>query len=212
MEAKFINLSPIYPIFDFDYALKHGLCFKNIISMWSKSHLIDFIQIRAKSLSFKSFACLYKEIQTFFPNLKIVLNDHWDLAIELNAFGFHIGKKDFESLTSENKKRIQNSLLFKGTSCHSLEDLYNLEDFWSYTGLGPIFSTENKKNYKHTVGIKQLELIPIHFKIPIFLIGGINEINLKSILKINHFKIASISCLSYKEKLTKISKLYESRN
>ncbi len=162
--------------------------------------------MRAKSLSTLEYKILYSDLVLSFPNCKIIVNDFWEFGIEANAFGIHIGKEDFASLTEQDQKKIQNARnIFKGTSSHSIEDLKSLDvNLWDYSGFGPIFETSTKQTTNPTLGIEILEKAIQITKIPIVPIGGISLENFKSLFGFGKILPASISMMANEKSLVKI--------
>ncbi|MCE9501220.1 MAG: thiamine phosphate synthase, partial [Leptospira sp.] len=136
----------LYPILDLDFCNKNGILPDSLIKIWSQETLtVPFIQVRAKSLNVKDFTAFYRQLKEQNPGARLIVNDHWEVAIKENAFGFHVGKEDFQFLPDEERKIIGSSPLFKGTSSHNLEDIKNLDsEIWNYSGIGPIFQTSTK--------------------------------------------------------------------
>ncbi|EMY15615.1 thiamine monophosphate synthase/TENI domain protein [Leptospira weilii str. Ecochallenge] len=81
---------------------------------------------------------------------------------------------------------------------------------WNYTGLGPIFPTDNKGDAKPAIGTEILEKVVRESLLPVTLIGGIQVGNLDLILKKGEFLLSSISmaCLEreFRAAATKIRK------
>lgn len=173
--------------------------------------LVPFVQIRAKSASILELEFLVKSLQDRYPRLLLILNDFWEQAIEWNCFGAHVGKEDYEALNSEEKKVLFNSKLYLGTSSHTLEEVNGLDSsLWNYTGLGPIFPTNNKEDAKPAIGTEILGKVTRESLLPVTLIGGIQVGNLDLILKKGAFLLSSISmaCLEreFRAAATKIRK------
>ncbi|WP_425268818.1 thiamine phosphate synthase [Leptospira barantonii] len=185
----------IYPILDFDFCKKKNLDLFDLPKLWLEyPDLVPFAQIRAKNVSISELERLVKSLQDGYPNVPWILNDHWKQAMLWNCFGAHVGKEDYEVLTDAEKKHLSESELFLGTSSHSLEEVKNLDSsLWDYTGLGPIFPTENKDDAKSAVGTDTLGRIQRESTLPVTLIGGIQVSNLDLILKEGAFLLSSIS-------------------
>ena len=196
----------IYPILDIDYLTKNNTSYKEILDIWNKnSDLISFFQLRAKNLSFYQYKKLYKKIKEL-TNLQIIINDNWKLALEEKIFGIHLGKEDWLNLKiSEQKKIKELKLDYKGTSSHSLSDLFNLDKkVWNYTGFGPIYSTLNKKSDYPVLGIKNLKKAIKLNLIHLVPIGGINLSKYKKIIKLGILTPAMIGEVNDKKKLVKL--------
>ncbi|PJZ42920.1 thiamine phosphate synthase [Leptospira kmetyi] len=202
----------IYPILDFDFCKKRNLDLFELPKLWLEyPDLVPFVQIRAKNISLSELEFLVKSLQDRYPNVLWILNDFWKQAKTWNCYGAHVGKEDFETLTDEEKKLLSDSELFLGTSSHSLDEVKNLDSsLWNYTGLGPIFPTENKDDAKSEIGTETLRRLKEESPLPVTLIGGIQVSNLDLILKEGPFLLSSISmaCLE-KEFRASASKIRE---
>ncbi|MBP7280362.1 MAG: thiamine phosphate synthase [Leptospiraceae bacterium] len=190
-----------------DFCNTQNILLEDLIRLWENfPDCISFFQLRAKSISLSEYKALYNHLRTIFPNSKIIINDFWEFALEINAFGIHIGKEDFASLSTSQKALLKNAkTILKGTSSHSLEDLRNLDQtLWDYSGFGPIFPTNTKKTNTPPLGVRNLELALNQTSIPLVPIGGINSENFFTLG--NFFKItpASISMMANEKSLIKI--------
>jgi thiamine-phosphate pyrophosphorylase len=187
----------LYPILDLNYCERNLIDIPTLLKMWEEfPDLIDCIQLRAKSYSRKELISVYESIQEH-TKLPIILNDYWELAIELKAYGFHLGKEDFIAASDSDKIKIQSAEMIKGTSSHSIDDLRNLEKgLWNYTGFGPIFHTGTKKSAYKPLGTAMLRDAIDNYPIPIVPIGGINSVNFWSVVYGRECKPASISLFS----------------
>lgn len=190
----------IYPILDIEFCNSNNIKVPELLSLWlNHPSLIDFIQLRAKNETDTEIKYYYEEIKRAFPNLKIIINDRWNLALELQSFGVHLGKEDFLKLNKIEKDRLKNIPIYKGTSSHCIEDVKNLDpSFWSYSGFGPIFPTNTKVTNNAILGVDKLKEAVKISKVPIVAIGGINFENFTSVLETGVYKIASISLMSDK--------------
>ncbi len=188
-------LPGIYPILDLDFCNKRNLDILSLPKLWLEyPDLVPLVQIRAKSASVLELEFLVKSLQDRYPDVPWILNDDWKRAIEWNCFGAHVGKEDYEVLNSEEEVALFESDLYLGTSSHTLEEVNALDvSLWNYTGLGPIFPTENKEDAKSVTGTKILEKIAGGTSLPVTLIGGIQVGNLDLILKAGEFLLSSIS-------------------
>ena len=183
----------------------------DILEDWSASpQIIPFIQLRLKNHTDAEIEKIYRHLSTNHPSLKIIINDYWRLAEKLGAFGFHLGKEDYAELTHAEKIELSRSKLFKGTSSHSAEDIRNLEPFWDYSGIGPVFGTNSKQTPYPTLGISQLGDIISLSKTPLVAIGGIGPDNYMELLTATGITIAAIASLSDKNSFYKMKEILES--
>ncbi len=204
----FLTTPFLYPILDMEYVEKNGLDLYKLIDLWMYRSSIPFIQLRAKKYSLSGYTKLYKEILNYKPDVKVIVNDFWEFAIQENAYGLHIGKEDFSSLSVNSVLKLKEYSGVKGTSCHSIQDLLSLDpNIWNYTGFGPIFPTHSKKSDHPTLGTECLKHLPDMGNISIVLIGGISQQNAREIVSIGRFSIASISALSKEANLIQMEEL-----
>lgn len=78
-------------------------------------------------------------------DIALFVNDAWQLAIEYQVYGLHLGQEDLDSLSSDDLEQIRSSGLRLGLSTHSLEEAARAKALKpSYIALGPIFETSCK--------------------------------------------------------------------
>lgn len=103
-----------------------------------------FIQLRAKDLPRET---LREEIATALAacrarEAELVVNDHWELAIELGATTVHLGQTD---LDGADLAALRHRGIRLGVSTHSHEELERaLSTDPDYVALGPIYPTTLK--------------------------------------------------------------------
>lgn len=195
------NQPGLYPILDLDFCKKKNLNFFELPKLWMEFRdLVPWIQIRAKNVRSEELNTLVKTLLDKYPSIPWILNDDWKEAIRLNCFGAHVGKEDYEALNEEEKISLRESNLFLGTSSHTVEEVNSLDSsLWNYTGLGPIFSTENKDDAKSAIGTDVLANLSGSVTTPVTLIGGIQVSNLDQILEQGSFLLSSISMVCLEE-------------
>jgi len=206
-KLSLFHSAKLYPILDLDFCKSKNISLSELIHLWNKfPDCISFFQLRAKSISQSEYKNLYLELKKNFPSAEIIVNDFWEIALEVNAFGLHIGKEDYEVLSKPHKtilKAAKGSL--KGTSSHNLLDLQNLElDLWDYSGFGPIFETTSKKTNNPTLGTRNLTQAILEAKLPLVPIGGIDSTNFSSLYGFGKITPASISMMADEKSLVKI--------
>ncbi|GAA8993100.1 thiamine phosphate synthase [Helicobacter pylori] len=134
-----------------------------------------------------------------------IVNDEVQLALELKADGVHVGQEDMaiEEVMTLCKKR-----LFIGLSVNTLEQALKVchLDGVAYLGVGPIFSTQSKKD-KQVVGVELLKKIKDSgIKKPLVAIGGITMHNASKLRE--YGGIAVISAIAQaKDKALAVEKL-----
>tara|TARA_B100001564_G_scaffold354632_1_gene365551 strand:+ start:32 stop:664 length:633 start_codon:yes stop_codon:yes gene_type:complete len=183
-------LSGLYPITpsmyksDFDYLSK----IKTVIESG-----IDIFQFRCKTFSFKRKKFFLKSISTICDsnNVKLIINDDYNLIKPFDLNGLHIGRND-RDLVSARKYYGKNFII--GKSCYNSIQLakYAMNNNASYVSFGAMYPTRSKESAiitKHSILIEAKKII----KIPICVIGGINKSNISELLKYEPDMIAMIS-------------------
>lgn len=156
---------------------------------------VKIIQLRIKNKSLGEVfeqASLAKRVCEKY-NCMFFLNDYWEIALDLNLCGVHLG---YEDQQEADLVKIRQHNLYLGLSTHSIEELNTaLRISPSYVALGPIFETTLKKMQFAPQGVAKVtewrELIPRH--IPLVAIGGIKLSDSKAIYDAGANSIAVVS-------------------
>lgn len=114
-------------------------------------------------------------------DIQLFINDHWQLALELGAYGVHLGQED---INSANLAALQQAGLRLGLSSHGFYKLLRAQQLKpSYLAIGAVFVTQTKEMGGKLQGLLKLCRYPALFpNIPLVAIGGINESNAKAVL------------------------------
>ena len=156
---------------NFFASLDRVLSFKNV----------KFFQLRLKNVSRKKLLNISKKIKkiTTKHKVKFIINDYFKLSSKVKADGCHMGQLDgsFKIARKKLKKKIM------GITCHDsillAEKAVKFEA--NYLAFGSFFKSKLKPNAKkaNLRILKQIRKI----KIPIVVIGGINNLNYKRLIK-----------------------------
>ncbi len=178
---------------------------------------LKIIQLRLKNVSSSKLPRLVKIAVNLFKNTqtRLFINDHWQDAIEIGAYGVHLGQEDFAALTPKQKQIIKDSGIRLGLSSHGMyEYLLAEQESPSYIAMGAIFPSSSKNMSNQIQGIDRLkEICEIKNNIPLVAIGGINQTNLTSVLSTRVSGVAVISAITqsnqFKETLADMLKIYK---
>ncbi|NRA63534.1 MAG: thiamine phosphate synthase [Pseudobacteriovorax sp.] len=122
---------------------------------------------------------------------RLFINDYWQLAIELGAYGVHLGQED---LDQADIYQISKSGLRLGISTHSVPELSRaLALKPSYVALGPIFPTTCKSMAFGPQGIARIKDWVRLSGLPVVAIGGLKLEHAKEVLMQEADGIALIS-------------------
>ncbi len=120
----------------------------------------------------------------------LIINDHVDVALAVDADGVHLGQED---LPIEAARRIAPDLIL-GASTHNLEEALEAEKLGAdYANIGPIFPTKTKEKVAQFLGPEALRLIAPRLRIPYTTMGGINEGNIRQVLEAGARRIALVT-------------------
>lgn len=142
---------------------------------------IRFIQYRDKVKTRREIyneAVRLRELTSRFRAV-LIINDHADIALAVNADGVHLGQDDLP--LREAKKIMGNRIV--GISTHDLAQAIEAEKGGAdYIGFGPVFHTETK-DAGTPKGIDNLGLIKQNVGIPVVAIGGVNIGNAEQVFR-----------------------------
>ncbi len=143
---------------------------------------VKFFQLRLKNTKKNKVLLIAKKVKqiTKKQKVKLIINDDYNLAIKIGADGCHLGQ--FDGSIKKVKKKIKNKIL--GITCHNSVKLaleavkYNA----NYLAFGSFYKSKLKPNAKKA-DFKILKWAKKNIKIPIVVIGGINNLNYKKLIK-----------------------------
>ena len=155
--------------------------FYNNLNVVLSSNLISFFQLRLKQYSLierKEIGIKTKKICKKYK-VKLIINDDPNLAKEISTDGCHLGQSDM------NIKRARKILRKKiiGITCHNSKKLIKqaVKDGANYIAIGAFFKSKTKKiNYIAKPSL--ISWVKRFSKIPVVLIGGINNKNFRKLL------------------------------
>jgi len=143
---------------------------------------ISIIQYREKEkkLAEQYSECLQIRKMTKDAGVMLIINDHLDLALAVEADGLHLGQDD---LPLQVARKLVGQRLLIGISTHSPEQAQAAAAAGAdYIGVGPIFSTKTKKDVCAPVGLEYLRYVARNISLPFVAIGGIKEHNIGEVL------------------------------
>ncbi|MDN4501567.1 thiamine phosphate synthase [Alteromonadaceae bacterium BrNp21-10] len=126
---------------------------------------------------------------------RLFINDYWQLAIQHQAYGVHLGQED---ISSADLPQIKNAGLRLGISTHGhYEYLKMMEYRPSYLAIGAIFPTTTKDMTGQIQGMQTLaKIMALATDIPTVAIGGINLQRAKQVLDTGVSGIAVVTAVT----------------
>jgi hydroxymethylpyrimidine kinase/phosphomethylpyrimidine kinase/thiamine-phosphate diphosphorylase len=165
---------------------------------------VKTLQLRIKSTDQQLLRQQVKEAVQLcqHPNIQLFINDHWQLALELGAYGVHLGQEDIDQA---NLAALQQAGLRLGISSHGFYKLLRAQQLCpSYLAIGAVFATQTKNMGGKLQGLQKLARYTALFpQIPLVAIGGINENNAKAVLAtgIRHLAVVQAFATTAEPKL-----------
>ena len=157
---------------NFYNSLDKVLSFKNV----------KFFQLRLKNVNQKDLINTCKKIKKITSKHKVIfiINDDYNLTSKIKANGCHMGQQDGSFKTA--RKKLKGKIL--GITCHNSKVLANeaIGLKADYVAFGSFFKSKLKPNAKKA-NLSILRWAKKNIKKPIIVIGGINNINFKKLIK-----------------------------
>jgi thiamine-phosphate pyrophosphorylase len=157
---------------------------------------IDMLQMREKALSNTGLLTLGSELLCLCRQRSVpfIVNDNPYIAKRLNADGVHLGQEDIKKYTLSKTRCMIGRNKIIGISTHSIQEFKaaNSQAF-DYIAFGPIFPTSTKD---YNIGTGDIEEVLGISDKPVIFIGGINTLNIGSIIKKRAEHIAVIRAIA----------------
>ena len=161
---------------------------------------INIIQLRVKDLQGEK---LKQEIQRAIAiarqyDTKLFINDYWQLAIECEAYGVHLGQEDLEVA---DLQAISDAGIRLGLSSHCFFEVARAKTIKpSYIAFGPVYETQSKDMPWIPQGPNGLKYWRAHLpQVPMVAIGGIYGERFTKVKETGVDSIAMISAITEAE-------------
>ena len=160
---------------------------------------IPLVQIREKQLSARRIFELARKASQITRNTatKLLINDRADIALAADADGVHLTA---DSLSAKIIRQNLPGNFIIGVSAHTLEDVLRAKsEEADFAAFSPIFPTPSKGEPQ---GLEKLrEVCAVAKPFPIVALGGIDETNFESALKVGAQGVAAIRLFNDVERL-----------
>lgn len=135
---------------------------------------VTLVQLREKQLDTEAFIELGKRIKRLCDayDVPLIINDRLDVALEVDAFGVHIGQQDLP--VSEARAILGTNRLLGVSVTTTAQARRALSDGADYLGVGAMFVTQTKQDASY-VSLQTLAAIRKAVNLPIVTIGGMNK-------------------------------------
>ncbi|WZY01753.1 thiamine phosphate synthase [Bacillus sp. FSL W7-1360] len=157
---------------------------------------VDMVQLRDKTSSKQQVlekAYALKKVTDAY-GVPLIINDHIDVALAVDADGVHVGQND---LPLADVRHIVGSEKIIGVSTHALSEAIAAEKGGAnYIGVGPIFPTNSKVDVFAPVTTAYIREVVQHVNIPFVAIGGIKVENVAEVVSAGAKRISVISAIA----------------
>lgn len=127
----------------------------------------------------------------------LIINDHVELALALDADGVHVGQGD---LPANVVRRLLGKGKLLGLSTSNPEQLSAVDaGVVDYIGIGPVFPTQSKRNAPPAIGLAGLARLAARSPVPCVGIGGISIQEAPGVFATGVTGLAVVSALSHAE-------------
>ena len=161
---------------------------------------IPAVQLRFKS---DDKAAVGKEVAasvaaTQGTNTLLFINDHWEEAIAVGAYGVHLGQEDMQEAPLD---KIRSAGLRLGLSTHGYKEMLLADSHSpSYIALGAVFPTTLKRMVTEPQGLGRLErYAQLMQNYPLVAIGGIDLERLPAVVKTGVGSVAVVRAITESE-------------
>ena len=153
------------------------------------------IQLREKELPKRDIyelSVAFREITTR-AGILLIINDHLDIALAVDADGVHLGQDDLPIAAAA---KLAPDLII-GASTHSIEEARQAQaDGADYINIGPIFPTKTKEKVSRFLGPLAIPEISGHTSLPFTVMGGINGANIDQVITQGARRIAVVTAIT----------------
>jgi thiamine-phosphate pyrophosphorylase len=161
---------------------------------------IDWIQIREKDLPARELLKLTRRAisvtrQEANTQARIMVNDRLDVALAAHAAGVHLGGDSIPVAEAVQWCRAGNAPpdFMVGASCHNVQAAIEAERAGgNYIFFGPVYETPAKMKFGAPQGVDKLAEVCRSVQIPVLAIGGIDEKNAGTCVRVGAAGIAAI--------------------
>jgi thiamine-phosphate pyrophosphorylase len=155
----------------------------------------QWVQLRFKNADEKEFSAVAEQVKQICSSYRasFIINDHVEVAKEIDADGVHLGLHDMSVTKARN---ILGAGKIIGGTANTLFDVLNrVNEKCDYIGLGPFRFTATKEKLSPVLGLEGFENImneldKRQINIPVYAIGGILDADVESVMNTGVFGIA----------------------
>lgn len=156
------------------------------------------VQLREKALSKRDFFLLAEQFRTLTNkhDVLLIINDHLDIALGVDADGVHLGQDD---LPLEVARRLAPDMIIGASTHNQREADLACRQGADYVNLGPIYATQTKSLSMNPLGPEIITTVGSRLDIPFTVMGGIKERHIPELMSLGASKIAMVTEITQAE-------------
>lgn len=156
---------------------------------------VDIIQLREKNIPEDEFLSRAMELKMITDEMDVplIINDKLNIAMEVNAYGIHVGNND---MAPSEIRKLWPTCKHIGYSFEYIGQLTNQEiQHADALGVSPVFKTGTKTDTVTEWGLEGLSQIRSATNLPLIAIGNINIMNAEQVLNAGADCLAVVSAI-----------------
>ena len=162
---------------------------------------VRIVQLRDKKSSMRRLyekALHFREL-TQAHDVLLIINDHVDIALAIDADGVHLGQDDLPLPVA--RQMIPDKII--GRSTHSLAQAQEaVREGADYINIGPIYPTGTKEGLHTFLGPEAIAEIAPQIDLPFTVMGGIKLTNVEELLEAGARRIAVVTAVTRADDIT----------
>lgn len=184
----------VYLVTDAAPAYSHGLLANVEAAVAGGATVVQYRATSGTKRELYETACALRELLR--PRgVPLIINDHLDLALAVEADGLHVGQND---LPIEVARRLLGKQRILGLSITAPEQLGEFDPaLVDYVGIGPVYPTSSKSDAAPALGLETLAQLVRRSPVPVVAIGGISLERAPAVFAKGVAGVAVVSAISF---------------
>lgn len=156
---------------------------------------VSCVQLREKGMSTKLFIEEALNIKKILEprRIPLIINDRVDVALACGAQGVHIGQNDMPYALA---RKLMGRDAIIGLSVETWTDVEEAQELdVDYIVVSPVFATRTKPDTRGVWGLQGIARVKAFSRHPLVAIGGIDEKNVRDVVKAGAACVACVSAI-----------------
>ena len=182
----------VYLVLDPDLTNQYGMVETAVDAARAGAGVIQLRAPNWKKRRYYECALALKEALSPYAT-KLIINDHVDIALSVDADGVHVGQQDLP--VNKVRDLIGDDKII-GLSINTISEIQAVNPLLvNYVGIGPVFETATKKDAAPAIGIHGFKTIASLSPVPCVAIGSVKVHHIDELVKAKASGIAVVSAI-----------------